>query len=58
MMTEIQTVEGGQKRCPPKEDQHLKKKKRTFTTKKSNISTNELQKFLQNSSVRGKGYFN
>ena len=34
MMTEIQTVEGGQKRCPPKEDQHLKKKKKNFHNKK------------------------
>ena len=26
-MTEIQTIEGGQKRCPPKEDQHKKSNK-------------------------------
>ena len=25
MMIEIQTIEGGQKRCPPEEDQHKKK---------------------------------
>ena len=26
-LTEIQDLEGVQKKCPPKEDQHLKKKK-------------------------------
>ena len=34
MMIEIQDLEGVQKRCPPKEAQHLKKKK-----KKSIVST-------------------
>ena len=43
MMTEIQDLEGVQKRCPPEEDQHLKKcKKHLFFVQKWS-----LQKLVQ-----------
>ena len=47
MMTEIQTIEGGQKRCPPQKDQHKKynssNKQKTKDTKetKRNEQTNK-----------------